>query len=131
MLKASLDHINMSVKDLNQSVEWYNKIFDFKKVEEGVSSDGPWAILKSENSMLCLYQEASSKLNQNEANLRIYHFGLKISDKDLWNKKIIDYKVKILYGGEVRYPHSVSWYLIDPSGYEIEVSYWDQDEICF
>ncbi len=30
-----------------------------------------------------------------------------------------------------RYPHSESWYVNDPTGWEIEVALWDNDQVRF
>ena len=34
-------------------------------------------------------------------------------------------------GGAQDWPHSTSWYIRDPTGYQIEVVYWHHDEIRF
>ncbi len=65
-----LDHINLSVTDFDQSIDWYARIFDFELVEEALQ-DG------------------------------------------------------------VRWPHSLAWYVKDPTGYEIEVALWNDDEVRF
>jgi catechol 2,3-dioxygenase-like lactoylglutathione lyase family enzyme len=36
MLVSNLDHLNLSVNNFDETVEWYNKIFGFKLVEQGV-----------------------------------------------------------------------------------------------
>lgn len=39
--------------------------------------------------------------------------------------------VEVRYGGEVRWPHWSSWYVLDPMGYEIEVALWEGDQVAF
>ena len=46
-------------------------------------------------------------------------------------KKAKEAKIKFGYGGIVHYPHSDSWYVKDPTGYEIEVAAWDGAKIKF
>ena len=33
-MASKLDHLNLSVHDFDETVAWYNKIFDFSVVEE-------------------------------------------------------------------------------------------------
>ena len=37
----------------------------------------------------------------------------------------------VRYGGAVSWPHSTSWYVVDPTGYEIEVALWNEDRVTF
>jgi catechol 2,3-dioxygenase-like lactoylglutathione lyase family enzyme len=32
---ASLDHLNLTVRNLEESIAWYGRVFGFKKVEGG------------------------------------------------------------------------------------------------
>ena len=59
------------------------------------------------------------------------HFGLRITDKKSWKKKIEGGNLPILYDGVVQWPNSLAWYIKDPTGWEIEVVYWDDDTIRF
>jgi catechol-2,3-dioxygenase len=136
-LTVALDHLNFSVNSFNETAKWYKEVFNFHIVEQGESPDGqPWGILKNGNTMLCIY-EMKEKLSPPKENSTlekyhlISHFGLKISDRDSWEKIIKDKKLTVLYGGEIKYPHSTSWYIQDPSGYEIEVSAWNNEQIQF
>ncbi|MFZ4712133.1 MAG: VOC family protein [Bacteriovoracaceae bacterium] len=136
-LKVRIDHINMTVKNLEESVAWYEKIFQFQKVEQGVSEGQPWAIIRNENSLLCLYQEPNRVAAPEGDNIfdqfhRLYHFGLNVDSSLEWEKIVQLHKIKVMYGGAIRYPHSTSWYVEDPSGYEIEVSHWNnENQITF
>ena len=58
-LKAtSIDHVNMKVKNLKQSVEFYKNLFGFKiKQEENVNKlDVPSKIIGNDAIKLCLYE---------------------------------------------------------------------------
>lgn len=133
----SIDHLNMTVHDLAESEAWYKKVFGFERVEHGKRNGEPWAILRSGELMLCLYEQARTPpLNEtsddwHKGPLKIWHFGLRVRDKVAWEKTVETYKIPVEYGGPVRYPHSLSWYVSDPSGHEIEVAYWDNDEVKF
>ena len=127
---AQLDHINMSVKNLNESIQWYNKVFQFQLVEQGRSSGIPYAILKSGESMLCIYEQPGLKNPADSKGFhRTYHFGLRITDRESWENTVKEEKVDVDH--EWKYPHSYSWYVNDPSGHEIEVVLWDKNQIQF
>ena len=131
-----LDHLNMTVANLNESIDWYRNIFGFEIVEEGVRNGTPWAIVKSGEALLCMYEDASRQppqqfLKRGGDSHTIYHFGLRITDRQAWLEKIETYNLELEYGGEVDYPHSKSWYVFDPTGFGIEVALWNQDEIRF
>jgi len=131
-----LDHLNMTVEDLKESTEWYQGVFGFDRVEHGLYGGRPWAILRSGGSMLCLYERPGRKhLESDDASQRkihqVAHFGLAVESRSAWEESVRKYKLKVEYGGAVRYPNSWSWYITDPSGYEIEVVIWDGNEATF
>jgi catechol-2,3-dioxygenase len=136
-ISVSIDHLNLSVINFDETAKWYYEIFNFQIVEQGTSSDGqPWGILKSESTMLCIYQMKERVTSQKEDRLfnkyhHISHFGFKINDRIKWEKILADRKLVVLYGGAIEYPHSTSWYVQDPSGYEIEISIWSNNQIKF
>lgn len=113
----------MSVTDLSASIDWYHQVFGFEKVEEGVRNGLPWAIVSLKDFSLCLYQQPEKLAPGSSTNHQIDHWGFRISDKEAWVQTVKVLGLKLQYGGEVGYPNSTSWYVIDPSGYEIEVSY--------
>ncbi len=130
-----LDHLNMSVRDLDETRDWYKRVFGFELVEFGTRGAMKWGILKGGDAMLCIYEypnlERPEKVASGHTPHTINHFGLRITDRDKWEKTIKNERLRIEYGGEVRYPTSSSWYVIDPTGYEIEVALWDRDVVTF
>ncbi len=132
--RASLDHLNLTVRDFTETVDWYGKVFGFELVEQGMDEDGPWGILKNGDSMLCIYESpkrAEPDADATESFHKIYHFGLRIRDREDWEKVVREQKLRVYYGGAVRYPRSTSWYVSDPTGYTIEVALWDEDQVRF
>lgn len=128
---VQLDHINMTVRDLRESIQWYNKVFNFKPVETGTSSTGaPYAIIKNGESMLCIYESPDLKVpSESDGVHRTYHFGLRITDATQWESIMKKEQVNLHHTWE--YPHSFSWYIFDPSGHEIEVVLWNNNQIQF
>jgi len=130
----ALDHLNMTVQSFEDSAAWYARVLGFEVVEKGVYDGEPWGILKSGSALLCLYQHPELGKADSEgppSGQHLNHFGLRISDRAAWEDTIAREKVKVAYDGPVRWPHSTSWYIEDPSGYEIEVALWDDNRIAF
>jgi catechol 2,3-dioxygenase-like lactoylglutathione lyase family enzyme len=115
---TSIDHINMKVKNLDKSVEFYKNLFGFeiKQEENPNKTDVPSKIIGNDSIKLCLYEVPDMSPEGG-----IAHFGFHIENFE----EIIDackrLGVQILYGGEVNWEKSKSVYIVDPSGYEIEL----------
>ena len=117
-----IDHINMRVKNLKKSVEFYRKNFGFEvKEDHAGEAEEPWVILGLPGAVyLCLYEHPEKK--QRDDALRISHFGFALEDFDQAMMELLSNGVKFLYGGPVNWPRSRSLYIEDPSGHEIELS---------
>ena len=51
-----IDHLNMTVRNLDESLDWYARVFGFEWVESGEREGVRWAIIRSGEAMLCLYE---------------------------------------------------------------------------
>jgi catechol 2,3-dioxygenase-like lactoylglutathione lyase family enzyme len=129
-----VDHINLTVRNLEESLQWYGRIFGFVKVEGGTgASGGPWAIVRKDDLMLCMYEAPHRRFVDGDQLTKekihgVYHFGIRITDKNAWEKTLSDNAIESY---RWQYPHSYSWYINDPTGYEIEVAHWDNDVVSF
>jgi lactoylglutathione lyase len=117
-----IDHINLNVNNLQESISWYQKVFGFEVKEQGVSSNGnDYAIIgKSGRGFLCLYP-----VSEGFPAPRLNHLGFAIDNFDDFVEfvKAEDIDVAIYsFGMVVEYPNSKSVYIKDPNGIEIEVS---------
>ena len=129
-----LDHLNLSVHNLQESITWYQQVFGFQYVEGGTNHGIKWAIVRSGEAMLCMYEcpEHESPTPHQDNTLQIHHFAFRIEDEQQWCETLHKYNIPLDYGdGVIEYPHSKSWYVADPSGYQIEVVLWNQDTISF
>ena len=118
-LKAtSIDHVNMKVKNLAQSVEFYKNLFGFEiKQEENENKlDAPSKIIGNDSIKLCMYEVPDMSPEGG-----IAHFGFNILNFDETITKCKELGVQVLYGGVVDWEKSKSVYIVDPSGYEIEL----------
>ena len=128
----SLDHLNLTVRDLAETADWYRRVFGFAEVERGVYQGAPWAILRSGDALLCVYEAPKAgDPGAETGHHRVSHFGLRITDRASWEATVAREGVAVQYGGAVRWPRSTSWYVADPTGYEIEVALWDGDAVAF
>lgn len=114
-LKAiSIDHINMTVKNLEESVKFYRDLFGFEVLKN--QPDWNSKIIGNENIKLCLYEDAS--LVQGEG---LNHFGFYIENFSEIEDKCSLLNIQMPYG-LVEWGNSHSIYIVDPNGYEIELS---------
>lgn len=115
--------------------EWYGKIFGFELVESGTTPQGvKWGIVSSNDSMICMSEDEkreSADTFEHKSIHQIYHFGIRVSELEQWRETVKENSVKVYYGGEIEYPFSRSWYIHDPSGHEIEVSYAKGENLQF
>lgn len=135
-LVKHLDHLNLSVRDLDESADWYGRVFGFRQVERDVSNGVDYAILRGGDAMLCIYQRPELAHLDRHARARagfhgLNHFALRITDREAWRQTVEREQLELHYGGEVNWTHSTAWYVKDPTGYEIEVALWEGDEIHF
>ena len=118
-LKAtSIDHVNMKVKDLEKSVKFYKNLFGFEiKQEENANKlDVPSKIIGNDTIKLCLYE-----VHDMSPEGGIAHFGFNIANFNEVIEKCKELGIEVLYGGIVDWEKSKSVYIVDPSGYEIEL----------
>ena len=115
-LKAtSMDHVNMTVKNLQKSVEFYKKLFGFEVKKEQPEEDSK--IIGNDSIKLCLYEDP-----QMSPEGGIAHFGFNIENFEDIIEKCNSLGVEVLYDGPVKFEKSRSVYIKDPSGYSIELS---------
>lgn len=119
-----LDHLNIRVNNLNKSLNFYKKLFNFEVKEKGFSqmSGLNYAIVGISNkAMLCMYEDPSFDSTNNN----LSHIGFNIDYKEDMINYLKENNIKINYyhkSGITNYPKSQSIYIEDPSGYEIELS---------
>ena len=117
-LKTSgIDHLNLEVKNLAESVDFYKNLFGFKVLKDQPEDDSK--IIGNDKVKLCLYESSEFKGYEKKG---FYHFGLHIENFDDIIKKCGEMNVKIFYGGPVQWEKSKSIYIADPNGYEIELT---------
>ena len=116
MIKARrIDHINMTVKNLAESVKFYADLFGFAVLKEQPEEESQ--IIGDANIKLCLYErdDAGDRAG-------ISHFGFAVEDFEGAIALCEKLGVTILYDGPLEWEHSRSLYIVDPNGYHLELS---------
>jgi len=113
-----IDHLNITVSNLDKSVNFYKNIFGFKTYQQEMyNNTTPFALIGLPNKLfLCLYQ------GENRGKGRINHIGINVFEFEKTIQALKRLNIEIKYGGEVTYPRSRSLYIADPDGNEIELS---------
>jgi len=129
MSVTHLDHLNLTVRDFEETAAWYGRVFGFEVVERETDAQGrPWGVLRAGDALLCIYEHPELRFEDSGARHAhgVNHFGLRITDRAQWEKAMEREGIEPGYGGPVSWPHSMAWYIQDPTGYEIEVALWDE-----
>ena len=114
-LKAlSMDHANMFVKDLDESIDFYQNLFGFEVKKEQPEQDSK--IIGNDTIKLCLYENPEMVFVKG-----INHFGFHIENFDQIVEKCEKMDVPMPYG-VIERESSRSVYITDPKGYEVELS---------
>ena len=116
---TSIDHINMKVKNLEQSVMFYTGLFGFETRQESNpnKADLPSKIIGNDSIKLCMYEVPDMSPEGG-----IAHFGFGIANFDEIIRRCEEFGAEVLYGGVVDWETSRSVYIVDPSGYEVELA---------
>lgn len=131
-----LDHVNMTVENFDDTVEWYGRVFDFVVVEQGVMDGHRWGVIRSGDAMLCIYERPGYAYKdrfqfEREKTHVMRHIGLRFSGRTEWEARMEREGIEVRDEYVVQNPHSMSWYIQDPTGHEIEVACWNDDVISF
>ena len=116
------DHIQMSVGNLEESMDFYKRVFSFQLKEIGLRALVRWAIVGNESKLyLCMHEDPEGIGVKNEG-LAIAHFGLIVDDFESVSVRLRSHNVQLFYEDYVEYHSSRSVYFLDPNGYKIEIS---------
>lgn len=116
----ALDHVNFNVKNLQETVDWYKDLFGFEVKEEGFGSTGnPYKIIGKPGAIyMALYENNDGVSDSSSLN----HIGFNLENFDESINVLKKKGIKLGYGGVIEYPESLSAYITDPNGVEIELS---------
>lgn len=118
MIKINaVDHLNMNVSNLKETIKFYSDVFGFSTFEQGDYNDSTYAIIGRKGYLfLCIYEVKGFKASRND----ISHIGFHIENFNEIEETLNKYSVKVR--SRYEYSKSKSIYISDPSGHEIELT---------
>jgi catechol 2,3-dioxygenase-like lactoylglutathione lyase family enzyme len=126
MIKVNaIDHLNITVSDLQASADFYGRLFGFEIAEDCRQDERPYVIMgRAGVGWLALHAQTDESAPEGG---RINHWGFVVDDFDGLQDNLQSLGADVLYtdrwpGGVVEYPRSRSLYVADPDGNEIELT---------
>jgi lactoylglutathione lyase len=123
MLQATgFDHINMNIKNFNETIEFYRDHLGFQVLEEGKSGMGnEYKIIGVPGKLYLAIYESKDPVATSDKGY-VNHLGIHIKNFDIALDYIKKNNIQYEYGGHVDYGEARSIYIVDPNGYEVELS---------
>ncbi len=114
---SGIDHVNLEVKNLEQSCDFWFQLLGFELLEDMPEFNG--RIIGTKKALLALYENREftgpAESGFNHVCFHIANFN----DIEQHCKRL---GITIKYDGPVQWPQSKSIYINDPNGYEIELA---------
>jgi lactoylglutathione lyase len=111
---TALDHVTLYVKNLTESVNFYQTLFGFNVKKDQLEDRSQ--IIGNSAITLCLYEDP-----ERVQPVGIAHFGFHVQNFSLIIETCEFLNIPMPYGIVV-WEKSRSIYIVDPNGYEIELS---------
>ncbi|WP_397363719.1 VOC family protein [Olleya sp. R77988] len=124
MSNFSLNHIALSVKDVNTSIDFYQKVFQFKEIKNTASDSKTRWLLLGEGKELHLIPRPDDEIKTSKA----VHFALSTLDINQFIKHLIALKIEYSDWRDtpnkdyIRKDGIIQVYFKDPDDYWIEVN---------
>ncbi|MDP6442716.1 MAG: VOC family protein [Pirellulaceae bacterium] len=120
-----LEHVNISVVDLDRSVDFYRRLFGFRVRWKGENSKGwPAAHVGDEKTYVALFQPpAPETVAQDYETIGLNHYGFVVEDLEEVKRRLGEMGVEPHL--EADYDPGRRIYFYDPDGVEIELSAYD------
>lgn len=116
LITKGIDHLNLEVANLDETIGFYKNLFGFEIRKEQPEQNSK--IIGNDDVKLCLYETDGFKYEKKG----FHHFGLYVENFEEAVDKCKELGIKINYGGPVKWESSTSIYIVDPNGYEIELT---------
>jgi len=117
-----IDHIQLDVANLEESQEFYTRVFGFEIKEVGIRASTRWMIVGVDRKIYLCMHEYAEGLGVKNYGLEITHFGILVEEFDHVLTSLKTHGVRLLPNYEVQYHSSRSVYFLDPNNYKIEIS---------
>ncbi len=117
LITKGIDHLNLEVANLDETIRFYNNLFGFEIRKEQPEQNSK--IIGNDDVKLCLYEIEGFEKYEKKG---FHHFGLYVENFEEAVNKCKELGIKIYFGGPVKWERSTSIYIVDPNGYEIELT---------
>ncbi len=116
-----LEHVNLTVADLDRTVRFYRDLFDFEVRWQGTLDDGRRAAhVGDPKHYLAFFQSRVPGRAPNDySQVGINHFGFVVDDLDAVKKRL--HEMGIDPASEASYDPGRRLYFFDPDGVEVEL----------
>ncbi len=120
-----LEHVNMSVSDLDQTIDFYQRVLGLRVRWRGTTTKGkPAAHVGDDHCYLALFEvEDRNSEPANYDELGLNHFGFVVEDLDAVKQQLAALNVQPHL--EADYEPGRRLYFFDPNGVEVELVEYD------
>jgi len=117
-----LDHVAIRVKDLNASVDWYEKVLGLKKYQMPEWGEFPIFLLSGKSGIALFPANLSdTKLESKSKNVKIDHFAFNVTKENFEKAKKRYTALNLEFNiQDHHYFHSI--YTKDPDGHTVELT---------
>lgn len=113
-----LDHVAITVSDLERSAQWYEKVLNLKRYELEAWGKFPIFMLAGKTGVALFPAKGKSKF---VPEIRIHHFAFNVDASNFKRARVRYEQLQIDYDfQDHHYFHSI--YTLDPDGHQVELT---------
>ena len=115
-----LEHVNLTVADLERSIRFYTELLGWRVRWQGTTSSGtPAAHVGDDDSYLAFFEGRGASPAWNYGAVGYNHMGFVVEDLDAAKARVIELGGEV--HGEDEYDPGRRLYFTDPDGFEVEL----------
>jgi catechol 2,3-dioxygenase-like lactoylglutathione lyase family enzyme len=121
----ALDHVALSVRDVERSAQWYADVLGFKRLHEGVWNGTP-IFVGNGDAAIALFpvRDKAGSTSPDRAAVRTLHFAFR-TDRENFLRAQDELKKRAIPFDFQNHEISHSIYFRDPDGHQIEITTYE------